>query len=82
MIRIVGEHGSSEMGHMSVVHINPLEQRFWDRIKGAMDVGFSFARANRVTQWNLAAEARYRSSKITTKVDFNSTFREWYPLRH
>lgn len=59
-----------------VVEITPLQQSFWQRLDGSIDLGFSFAQANKSTQWDLNAEASNRTERQRSSVTLNSTLQD------
>ena len=59
---------------ISVVLITPIEARFKERFKGYIDVGFSFQKANQLTNWILGTELTYRTIKWATKAEGYSYF--------
>ncbi len=71
---VKSEAGSSTLEHMSVGRITQLENVFWKRWEGSLDAGFSFARANRVTTWNLGFVGNYRLPQYLTNVRGDSSF--------
>ncbi len=71
---VTGEAGPANLEHMSVVKITQLESKFWQKWDGSLDAGFSFARANRLTTWNLGFEGNYRRPKHLTNVKLDSSF--------
>ncbi len=71
---VTGEAGPVTLEHMSVVKITQLEGEFWQRWSGSLDMGYSFARANRLTTWNLGFEGNFRMPKHLTNVKFDSNF--------
>ena len=71
---VTGEAGSFTLEHISVVRITQLENVFWKRWEGSLDAGFSFARANRVTTWNLGFVGNYRLPQYLTRVSVDSYF--------
>jgi hypothetical protein len=59
---------------ISIVKIYPLEASYWKRLKGYLDVGFSYERANRKVEWKLGSEVSYRGEKWLTKINADSYF--------
>ncbi len=59
-----------------VVEIVPLEETFWERIKGSVELGFSFAQANSATKWSLDAAANYRTRKYLATTNFSSLLQD------
>jgi hypothetical protein len=56
----------------SVVRINALDAEFFQRVKAYLDLGFTFAKANRATTFNTAGEAAYRGDRYGTTLSFES----------
>lgn len=73
-LAVTGEAGPATLEHMSVVKITQLESEFWQKWGGSLDLGYSFARANRLTTWNLGFQANYRLPKYLANVRFDSNF--------
>lgn len=70
---MIGAPGLAErLERIDVVRIYQLDQGFWDRLDGFVDFGYTFARANRNTQYTLGTEVGFNTDKSTIKVDFNS----------
>lgn len=53
---------------LSVVRISTLDAAFLQRLTAYLDVGFSFAKANKATTFNLAAEAKYRGARYGSTI--------------
>ncbi len=70
---VTGAYSQIETDLIEVVKVTPIEDNFWDRVKASVDFGFSFKRANRVTDYNLAADASYRVEKYLATVDLSSS---------
>lgn len=73
-IDIVGERSTATLEQLSVVRLTPLEDDFLARLQGYMDVGFSFTRANRATQWSLGAEVNSRTEQRQIQINLSSLF--------
>lgn len=56
----------------SVVRIAALDAGFLQRVRAYLDVGFTFAKANQATTFNLAGDVSYRGDKIGSKVSLDS----------
>jgi Protein of unknown function, DUF481 len=56
----------------SVVRIDALDARFFQRVKAYLDLGFTFAKANRATTLNAAGETAYRGSTYGSTFSFDS----------
>ncbi|MGD9346481.1 MAG: DUF481 domain-containing protein [Candidatus Aminicenantes bacterium] len=59
---------------ISIVKIYPLEATFWKRVKGYLDLGLSFQRAQRKVEWKLGGEVSYRGEKWMTRLDASSYY--------
>ena len=59
-----------------VVNITPLRDRFWRRLKGTFDLGFSYAKANQNVQFSASGDLRYRPPRWEAILDFNDYFQQ------
>ena len=73
-IEILGLGGSASLAHLDIVGITPLEDNFWDRLDGYVDVGLTFNRANRVKEFSLGTQVRQRTRKRELSLDYTSRF--------
>ncbi len=73
-IEILGVGGPAALDHLDIVEITPLEDNFWDKLDGYVDVGLTFNRANRVKEFSLGTEIRQRTRKRELLVDYSSRF--------
>ena len=73
-IQILGEDSRNTMHQTSVVRMTQLEAGFLARLEGYVDLGYSFARANRATEWNLETEVKTRNEVRQFRVNLNSLF--------
>ena len=60
---VAGPSATDTLALVLVVHIVPMSQRFWSRVDGYVDLGFTYQQANHNLQFTLGAEARYRGPK-------------------
>ena len=60
-LEVVTLEGVIVLDLATVVRMVLLESTFWDRLKGYLDLGFSFTRANRKRELTLGAELRSRT---------------------
>ena len=84
-MEILGEGSRNTLQQTSVVRMTQIEAGFLARLQGFVDIGFSFARANRATEWNLGTEVSTRneirqfrvtlSSFLNDREDLDSTTR-------
>ena len=59
-----------------IVEITPIKQRFWTRIDGNIDGGFSYTKGSDVKQWNGSFRLDYRPSNSLTTISANSIYTE------
>jgi len=71
-VRIVGDAGSREVPLASIVQMTSIESGFWSRLDGFLEFGFSFAKANNVTNYTLASQVNYRGTKWASGLSFDS----------
>ena len=73
-IGVVAQGQQISLDQPSIVKVTPIEERFWKRLDGYVDLGSSFTRANRVGQLTISAEANQRTRKRKTGVSVSSLF--------
>lgn len=56
----------------SVVRISTLDAGFFQRVRAYLDVGFTFAKANKATTFNTSGEAAYRGDRYGSKLRLDS----------
>ena len=71
-VRIVGDDGTREVPLASVVQMTSIENGFWSRFDGFLEFGFSFAKANSVTNYTLGTRVDYRGTKWASGFAFDS----------
>ncbi len=74
MIQILGEDSRKTLNQTSVVKMTQLEAGFLARLEGYVDLGFSFARANRATEWTLGAEVKSHNAIRQIRANLSSLF--------
>jgi hypothetical protein len=62
---------SDTVSMAQVVKITPIKSRFWTRLDGSVNIGFSYASANKVIQLNTAFTVKYRGQKWSSKLDYS-----------
>ena len=60
----------------SIVNIVPIGQGFVRRVNGYLDLGLTFAKANRNTQFSLGAEATYRPRGWLARLTLSSYYQD------
>ena len=73
-LSIVNGSDTIEVKLSEVFEIVPIEHRFWRRLDGSVDFGFSYTQANSTVQYNLSADAKYRTRKNFAKLSAQSIF--------
>ena len=69
---IITTDDSLEIDMNLIVEITPIKNRFWTRIDGSVDMGFSYTKASDVKQWNSSLQLSYRSTKSLTSLTGSS----------
>lgn len=59
-----------------IVEITPINSRFWAKLDGNLDLGFSYTKGSEVKQWNSSFRLDYRPSNSLTTISANSIFTE------
>ena len=62
-LRIVGSTGPADLDLVDIVEILPIESTLKGRIDGSVNFGLTYTQANSSLQYNLSADASYRSRK-------------------
>ena len=55
-----------------VVRIAPVNQKFWHRFSGSVDLGLTYAKVNGNVQLSSAGGVRYRGPQIDTQLQFST----------
>lgn len=71
-IRITGTSGSSRLANQRIVEIIPLEESFFQRLTGSVDLGYDFTQASSATSLTLGATTTYRGEKWSAQVAIDS----------
>jgi len=71
---VIGPEGMvAALDHDRIVRIGALEETWWDRWKGFVDLGFTYLSANNEIQFSLDAQATYRAKKFNLRNTLTST---------
>lgn len=73
---IVTEEEDIEIDMNRIVEITPIKSRFWAKIDGNIDAGFSYTKGSEVKSWNSSFRLDYRPTKSLTTISANSIFTE------
>jgi hypothetical protein len=57
-----------------IVRITPANQRFWEQLDGAVDLGYNFANAGDTTQLTLSVSATRRAERVEVSFNADSFF--------
>ncbi len=71
-VRVVTAEGAWEVPLQSIVTLTSLKTSFWSRWDGFLEFGFSFAKANNVTNYTLGARADFRGERWAGGVSLDS----------
>jgi hypothetical protein len=71
-MQVIGEEETVAVEHASIVRISPIEETFWGRLDGSLDLGFSFTQASDESQLSLNLEANYRSRRRLDTLELES----------
>lgn len=61
---------------LEIVQITRIKATFWSRLSGFVDVGFSYAKANKNAQFTTSGEVKYRSRKFAGSLKGESYFQD------
>lgn len=73
-LAIVSSSGTTEVPLGEIVLIVPIEHGFLKRIDGSVNFGLSYTQANSTLQYNLSADATYRTRKLFSTLSAQSIF--------
>jgi hypothetical protein len=71
-LEVVGEEGSQVLELLSVVALTQIEELFWQRFDGYLDLGFNITSSDNRRQYSLGALASYRAPKSQRSLSFNA----------
>jgi hypothetical protein len=71
-VRIVGAAGTLEIPLVRIVQMVSLDDSFWSKWDGFLEFGFSFAKANSVTNYTLGAQFVYRGENWASTLTLDS----------
>jgi hypothetical protein len=73
-LKIVGPAGTHALALSDVFLLAPIEHRFWDKLNGSINFGFSYTESNQAFQYSLGADTQYRTHEWIGDVRLNSIF--------
>ncbi len=71
-ITLTNDEETVTFAHDKVIRISPIEDSFWNRLKGSMTFGYSFTNASNVAQGNLGLRATHRTEERAFSIDGNA----------
>ncbi len=75
-MEVIGEGSRNTLPQTSVVRMTQIEAGFLNRLQGYVDMGFSFARANRATEWTLGSGVNTRGETRQLRATLSSRFED------
>jgi hypothetical protein len=69
---VIGPTDAVVLDMDQVIVIMPIEQTFWGRIDGSLNLGASFTSADNILQYSLESDATYRVRKFSAKVELSA----------
>lgn len=66
----------SELAIKDIIRLEEIDEKFWSRFKGALDVGFNLTKTNNNRQLTYAGNLKYSSDKLNSTFDFNVLYSE------
>ena len=73
---IVSEQVDVVIDMNRIVEITPIKSRFWGKMDGNIDAGFSYTKGSEVRQWNSSFRLDYRPTNSLTTISGNSIYTE------
>ncbi|MDH4130695.1 MAG: DUF481 domain-containing protein [Gemmatimonadota bacterium] len=61
---------------IEVVSMTPVGAGIWRRLKGSLDLGFTYAKANQNVQLSSSGELRYRAPEFGSTLNFSTYFQQ------
>jgi hypothetical protein len=71
-LTVEGEEGTARIPMSEVERISRFSPKFWDRITGALALGFSYTKSSAIQVSSLNFNSSYRSTTIDASLDFSS----------
>ncbi len=71
-VRIVSAAGVREVPLARIVQMTSIDASFWSKLDGFLEFGFTFAKANSVTNYTLGARVEYRGTKWASSLTIDS----------
>jgi hypothetical protein len=76
-VLIISKEGVAyEVAIREIIQLQEIDEQFWSRFSGALDVGFNLAKTNNNRQLTYAGNLKYSSDKWNSKFNFNVLYSE------
>jgi len=76
-VPVINKEGTTNvLARQEIIQLEEIDEQFWSRFTGALDVSFNLAKTNNNRQPAYAGNFRYSSDKWNTKFDFNVLYSE------
>ncbi len=75
-VLVITEEEEIELDMNRIVEITPIKNKFWGKIDGNVDLGYSYTKGSDVIQWNSSFRMDYRPENSITTISANSIFTE------
>jgi len=76
-VRIIDKNGGiSEVAIQEIIRLEEIDEKFWSRFRGALDVGFNLSKTNNNRQLTYAGNLKYTSDKWNSIFEFNVLYSE------
>lgn len=74
-VRIIDQEGMSyDMGIRKIIQLEGVDEKFWSRFSGALDLGLNLAKTNNNRQLTISGFLGYASETWNTKFDYNTLY--------
>jgi len=74
MLDVEGPAVSMQVAMRSVVYLAPIQNGFWRRLDGSLDLGLSYTQSSGVAQYSLSSTATYRLRRTEFTLSGSSNF--------
>jgi hypothetical protein len=72
-LMLIPEEGEArEVSIHDVVNLNPISDKFMDRVSANIDIGYSYTKSQNITQLNVRSFVGYEGKRWSTDLGFNS----------
>jgi len=71
-IKIITTNDTILTPFIEIVEFTPIKKKFWRKLSGSADLGFSYTKANSLAQLTLGGDLKYTERKYITNLKLNS----------